>query len=136
MKTGSMMNQVRKSDSDTISMLGGEWKASVRQQNQFGGGVVGNDLSDFRITPQGKSELVVSGPGLVGLAFTNGVRNLDVNLGDESRLGHADGDVFEIAEHGHDAGIGSGVDQVSSAAQRARTAPRRAAPAPAPGALG
>lgn len=56
-----------------ISMLGGEWKSSYRQTNQFGGGVVGNDYEDFRITPQGELE--------VGLGWQNCSGCLKLSVG-------------------------------------------------------
>ena len=34
-----------------FSVLGGDWEANYRQRNQFGGGVVGADLAEFRLTP-------------------------------------------------------------------------------------
>lgn len=39
------------------SFLGGEWKADASQRNQFGGGVIGNSLTDFRVTPILEAEL-------------------------------------------------------------------------------
>lgn len=41
----------------TSSFLGGEWKADASQTNQFGGGVIGNSLTDFRVTPILEAEL-------------------------------------------------------------------------------
>lgn len=41
----------------TSSFLGGEWKADASQRNQFGGGVIGNSLTDFRVTPILEAEL-------------------------------------------------------------------------------
>ncbi len=33
------------------SLLAGDWKASYRQTNQFGGGVIANNIEDTRVTP-------------------------------------------------------------------------------------
>lgn len=46
-----------------LSLLAGEWKGMFRQQNQIPGGVVGNELEDFRVSPQGELE--------VGLGWQN-----------------------------------------------------------------
>ena len=39
------------------SFLAGDWRGTYRQTNQFGGGVVGNDYEDFRVTPVLEFEL-------------------------------------------------------------------------------
>lgn len=39
------------------SFLGGDWKATYRQTNQFGGGVVANQYEEYRITPVTELEL-------------------------------------------------------------------------------
>ena len=39
------------------TFLAGDWRGSYRQFNQFGGGVVGNDYEDFRVTPVLELEL-------------------------------------------------------------------------------
>ncbi|NND99211.1 MAG: TonB-dependent receptor [Pirellulaceae bacterium] len=39
------------------SFLGGDWEATYRQSNQFGGGVIANDFEEFRITPVLEAEL-------------------------------------------------------------------------------
>ncbi len=39
------------------SMMAGDWKASSRQVNQFGGGIAANEYRDFRLSPILESEL-------------------------------------------------------------------------------
>jgi len=39
------------------SMLAGTWKANTLQSNQFGGGRIGNDYRDFRLSPVLEAEL-------------------------------------------------------------------------------
>lgn len=55
------------------SLLAGEWDASYRQTNQFGGGVVANTYEDFRVTPVLEAEL--------GLAWTSPRRRLRAHAG-------------------------------------------------------
>ncbi|MGB7324211.1 MAG: Lpg1974 family pore-forming outer membrane protein [Rubripirellula sp.] len=55
------------------SLLGGDWTGRYRQTNQFGGGVIGNDFHEFRITPVVEAEL--------GVGYQNDSGNLRATVG-------------------------------------------------------